>query len=501
MTVSLPRAELLRRPSSTAARRSAMGADTIRLIALGVGVFAWFVLWRARAINGDAVVYAETILGRQFGLRSIHIGYYLVGWLAQTVLGPLGVRMDETLVLLSAAWGAVSVVAFWLVARELGAGRRFAWIATFILLFAGNVLDQGISAEIYSMQFGCILISYVLFLRGRPAWAGVWFGFAGLISPLTATCAGFFPWAAFRRRAWRDFAIATLIAATLFAAVVAFVWRDYFFGIRGLFSEGLRQDFGLRVAIYNAYALTKSFHVMVPLIAVGLWVARRRDRALLGLLGITTLFHLPAIVGMKEDGVFLLGLYPMLALVAAQAIEALAVRPAARVALAAYLALYALVGGWIWLEGLPRTYRDGILEFLRRTPSEATLVASWQHALAVRYYGAGLFASGRAPRLVMEHELDPAAWRKLLRQHAAVYVMEKYYPGRASAPFLDRNEEQRRYERSALLPRLRRLDPGFGAERQPVQPGGPVFYMVHPHELGQDGATLPRAPGVRAGGG
>lgn len=500
MTVSLPRAEPVRPLPTTAPRRSLPGGDTIKWVAFGVVVFAWFMLWRARAINGDAVVYAETILDRQFGLRSIHIGYYLVGWLAQAVLVPLGVRIEETLVLLSAAWGAVAVATFWLLAAELGADRGLAWIATFILLFAGNLLEQGTSAEIYSMQLGCILISYLLFLRRRPAWAGVWFGYAGLISALTATCAGFFLWAAFRRRAWRDLAIATLTAAALFGAVVAFVWRDYFFGIRGLLSEGLRQDFGLPVAIYNAYALVKSFHVLVPLILLGSWVAWRRDRALLALLGITSLFHLPAILGMKEDGVFLLGLYPMLALVAAHAVQALAVRPAARLALAAYLAVYAVLGGWIWLEGLPRTYRDGIVEFLRRAPPQATVVASWQHGLAVRYYGASLFASGRAPQLVMEHELDPPAWRRLLRQRGPLYVMEKYYPGRASGPILNRDEEQRRYQRSALLPRLRRFDPGFQAERLPGRRGGPIFYILHPHQAGR-GVPSARVPGGHAGGG
>lgn len=435
-------------------------------------------LFRSRLVIGDGATYAATIHSGDLVERSIHIGYYALGWVVHHLLAPLGLPLDASLILLNVLAAPAAVAVSWILFRALGVPRVTASLAAVVLLFTGCMLWQGTTAEIYAVQLVLVLASYVAFLRGFAVLSGVLFGVAMTVSMTTLFASAFFVWHMGAHGVRREHWVTVAVAVLLFGAVLAAVWDEYFFGTRGLLIAGAERPYGWATIAYNVYALVKNCHVLVPFAAVGLWSMVRTNVRLAWLLGAAVLGHAPAIAGMREDGVFLLTAFPFVALAAAFGIVTVwgwrhrisrAVVPAA-------LALYACTSVWIWLEAPDHRSREVLMGLLEKSQPGDVVITDWDYGEALRFYDAALPAA-RIERLVDVDSRPEAEFRSALSAEGSVYIVDDYSPKRLSRLLLT-SELDARKERFSLIARLRRVDPALAIDEVASAPRGPTVYRV-----------------------
>ena len=443
-----------------------------------LGALILFMAFRAHALLGDGAVYALTIHRSRFFERSIHVAYYAAGWVAVRALRPFGLGLDDALVVLNAGLTTAALGAAWVLFRALGVPVRTASIAVFVLLFSGNILIQGTSVEVYALELVLVLASYVLFLRGRNTVAGLAYGAALLVTPLAAFGAGFFLWEASRHKRWKDFLLLTVVAAAVLGFTLAFCWREYFFGVRGLATTAPRRDFGHATLLYNAFALAKNFHWLLPFGLLGLWRAARARDGLAGLALLTFAFHAPALLGMREDGVFALLAYPVVTLLIAggllAALEALA-KPLGWIAVGGAVTLYVATAGVLWLDAPSDAYRDSLVRLLRTSPRGTVILASWGQFGALELYAQLVRADG--VEVLCVDLLSREDLRRVLRTHREVLAIEKYYPNRL-ARWAPASVAKARYDAHALVPLLQRALPSARIITVRAPAGGPTVCRV-----------------------
>jgi hypothetical protein len=459
--------------------------------------FVLFVAARSRLVIGDAATYADTILSGHLLERTIHLGYYVLGAGFAGLVAPLGIALDHALILLDALCMAVAVVVSWHLLVRLGATPREASLAAFVLLFSGNVLMQGTIAEIYAPQLLLTVGSYLLFVNNRPAWAGVLHGVAMTLSPTSLFVAGFYAWDAWRKREWRSLAVTAAVSVVIFGLMMAFTWREYLFGVRGFLTAGSEQPYSVGTVGYQVYALVKNFHWALPFLAVGLWIWLRERRALAGLLALSTLFHLPAIFGTTTDGVFLLALYPFIALAVAHGFERVAGRfksAAGRTALAAVLGLYAVTNAFVWLEPPGAEYRRMVLDLTGRDYTDSSaVVVGWDYGEALRFYAAHegrpevpTIRPDRIPMHEVVQSLDPILEPMLVDQ---------YYPRRLSRLLHSADALEERRRRYSLVEQVRAAAPWFSADPVGGVTNGPTIYRLERGEEAEVGEATRAAAG------
>jgi hypothetical protein len=439
-------------------------------------VLAFFFLARARFLLGDAAAYAHQIETGDFHERTLHLFYYLAGWVVVRLATLLHVPADTALIGFSGVMMTVSLGLAWALFRELGEDERTARWGIFAMLFAGVVIQQGTEAEVYALQVALSLGSYLLYLRGRAVWAGVLLGLATLTTPLGVLIVGFFAAEAVRTRNWKRFVVLGIAGSLVFLPVLAVVWRDYFYGTRGLLAD-TRVTQTSDKGVDNAVALAKNFHFMLPFLVAGLVVAWRRHRRWIWLLGGLLLFHTLAILTVTENGVFLLPIYPVFAAIIALGIVAgLNRRGLVRTLTMVSLVLYVALALLIWLQPYDQKIREGMLAGLRRVPPGSTIVSSWSYCMTLEYYGGAPRDTIAASRQFLWHERHPRIVQAL-RSGAPVYLMESHSQTRAVRWLYTPAMQRAHYEQYALEPRLARE---FGVTATPFfsQPGGPVFYRL-----------------------
>jgi Glycosyltransferase family 87 len=459
-------------PSSP--RESATPPWMMALVA--VLVLAFFFFTRARFLLGDAAAYAHQIETGDFNQRSLHLFYYVLGWLFVHATRPLGIPTDTALISLSGILMTIVLGLSWRLFHELGEDDRTAAWGVFAMLFAGVVIQQGTEAEVYAPQLVLTLGSYLLYLRRRPAWAGLLLGLATLTTPLGVLIVGFFAAEALRTRRWKPFVILGVVGSLTFLPVLAVVWRDYFYGTRGLLSD-TRVSQSSDKAFDNAVALLKNLHFMLPFLVAGLVVAWRRRRQWIWLLAGLLVCHVLAILTVTENGVFLLPIYPVFAGIIAMGIVAgLGARGAIRALTIVSLALYTGLSLLIWIQPYDQKIRDGMLAGLRRVPPGSSILTSWSYAMTLEYYGGPPRDTLSSSRGFLWHERHPLVVQ-VLHSGAPVYLMEANSETRAVRWLYTPAMRREHYERFALEPRMQRE---FGVVATPYfsQPGGPMFYRL-----------------------
>src|SRR5262245_7742984 len=207
---SIPRSFLSTAQAPVAAERPIPTWQWVLGFAL---VLTFFLAARSHLLLGDAAVYARTIETRHFSERSIHLLYYLVGWLFLQITKPLHLPADTALIAMSSILMTVALWLSWRLSRALDQDARTSRLALFILLFAGVVIQQGTEAEVYSLQLVLTLASYLAYLRNRPVLAGLALGLATLTTPLGVLAVGFFVAELIRTRQWKPFLIMGVVGS------------------------------------------------------------------------------------------------------------------------------------------------------------------------------------------------------------------------------------------------------------------------------------------------
>ncbi|HET9325923.1 MAG TPA: hypothetical protein VFQ05_04055 [Candidatus Eisenbacteria bacterium] len=438
-------------------------------------VLAFFYLARARFLHGDAAVYAHQIETRAFGERTLHLLYYLVGWLVVQATKPLGISTDTSLIVFSGLLMTAALWLSWHLYRSIGEDQRTSVWALFVLLFAGVVLQQGTEAEVYALQLVLSVASYLAYVRGRPVVAGISLGLATLTTPLAVLIVGFFAAEAIRTRQWKPFLVMGVVGALTFLPVLALVWRDYFYGTRGLLVDSNVAQTSAK-GIDNAVAIVKNFHFMLPFLAVGLVIAWRRRPMWIGALAGLLVSHIIAILTVTEDGVFLLPIYPIIAVIIAFGVVAGLERSGTRAMTRLTLALYALTSLLVWLQPYDQKMRQGMLEGLRKVPPGSIIVTSWSYAMTLDYYAGPPRDTLLASRQLLwpeEHSRVAAA----LRGTRPVFMMESHAGTRSVHWLYPPAMQRRHYAQFSLMPRLERT---FGVKATPyfATRGGPIFYRL-----------------------
>ena len=189
--------------------------------------------------NGDGAVYNDQIESRLVGIRTTHVGYILCGLVADRVL-PFGVERSVNLMCLAFASGGGA--AAFLIARSLGASRYVAAAAPLLVFAIHAYLRGAVLAEVDVVACALVLVAVASWLRGRILVAGLSFGLAMLVTPVTAMSLPMLVLTVRRERGaparWRthlrDLLLFAAVSLAVYAPLVGVFWHDYWFGGRGL---------------------------------------------------------------------------------------------------------------------------------------------------------------------------------------------------------------------------------------------------------------------------
>ena len=223
--------------------------------------------------NGDAAVYNERVDERHLGERTVHIGYVALGIVFRTLLpGPTDLVMNAMTVVL----GLVGQLAVYASALRASRSPLASAAAALALLAVPAYLRGMLLSEVDVPLAALVALAFALFVYGRPAWAGAAFGAALLVSPL-AVCglpmllaAGLLPhepaldW---RQRALR-FARFAAVAALVYVPPVAYHWREYLYGGRGLLRVPAPFDWPKQLKLSTLF-MQASWLLLIPVLVGG----------------------------------------------------------------------------------------------------------------------------------------------------------------------------------------------------------------------------------------
>ncbi len=133
--------------------------------------------------NGDGAVYAEQIENHELSIRTTHVGYMLLGIVANGIL-PFGTERNLNLMcLVFAAAGAVAAGA---IAHRFGASKGGSVLSALFVMGLQPYLRGAVLAEVDGVAAALILIAVASWLHELRIVSGVAFGFAMLVTPLSA---------------------------------------------------------------------------------------------------------------------------------------------------------------------------------------------------------------------------------------------------------------------------------------------------------------------------
>jgi hypothetical protein len=229
--------------------------------------------------NGDSVVYNHQVELRELGKRTTHFGYYLLGMICDA-LSPADT--DTTMNFMCLLFGALGGLAVFWLTYFYSDSYLLALMASLLALSSRSYLKGMILSEVDVVHAALTVIGVALFQRKAPA-AGLAYGLALLVSPLAALMLPLFLLnlqisSEDRLRHsimahLKRLLMFGLSSAMVYVPVVAYHFKDYFWGYRGIFTaprvgwdpaEGIR----LSVKFFSQQGLP-----LLPLIMVGVALA------------------------------------------------------------------------------------------------------------------------------------------------------------------------------------------------------------------------------------
>jgi hypothetical protein len=201
------------------------------------GAHAWLV--HPLLQNGDAAVYNDQIDRHAISIRTTHVGYMLLG-IALRAVSPLG--LDLTMNVASLAFGAAGAVALVAIARRYGASRPASLFAALLAFGIHPYLRGSVLSEVDVVACALVVLALAAWVYGRRVLAGAAFGWAMLVTPVTAPTLPIFllTKAGARKglrpclRDLRDVLVFGAASLALYAPFVLLFWHDYWVGGRGI---------------------------------------------------------------------------------------------------------------------------------------------------------------------------------------------------------------------------------------------------------------------------
>ncbi|HUT73655.1 MAG TPA: glycosyltransferase family 87 protein [Armatimonadota bacterium] len=395
-------------------------------------VYAVFV-FPALPPVGDAADYAALIRKGEFGVRTVHIGYYVLAYpfaqLAQVVDLPLALCLN---VLAALCMVAAVAIAFW-IAKLLRLDDGAAACVMLALAFSGIFWYHAEFCELQALLMLMVFLSLALFLARRPVGSGIIFAAAMLTSQAAAPSALCFLYLAYRSRTWRSLALFAASFTFAFGVGVAPIARDYFFGPRGAFPSTQYYPAGsaLKMVLYWAYRLAENFTVWLVAMAYGLVLAWRRARQVLAFAAVLWIGHawVNLRLGHIEYGFAWMPAYLGASMLAGIGAVGVARRlwdnPKARVGvLAVWVVLSAVLSGWlyVWPKRADAEAFRLVAHQVRQRVGNATVIAA-PHVGFVYVYETQPEVANVWRGTWVNVPSTAHDWRQLASRHGLLYLL------------------------------------------------------------------------------
>jgi len=213
----------------------------VKCLALATIVLFVAHLWLVAPVlqNGDGAVYNEQIEQCTLGIRSPHVGYMVLGMVFNEIL-PFGTERNLNLMcLVFASFGAAAIIA---IARRYGSTWLAAVFAGMLVFGIRSYLRGAVLAEVDGVACSLILIALASWVFGYRIAAGIAYGAAMLVTPLSSLSLPVFLFTSNRERTTLrnllqhslDLCIFGVSALAAYVPLVLCFWQDYWHGGRGL---------------------------------------------------------------------------------------------------------------------------------------------------------------------------------------------------------------------------------------------------------------------------
>ncbi len=215
-------------------------------------------------LSGDSAVYLQQMKNLNFGARSVHIGYYLLGAGFIRIMPGSDVYAIN---LMNCLLGGLSIASVYFITFIICRKHIIALISGLFLLTHYLFIQNSIYAEVYTPQTCFLLLAVLLWLLDRPIITGLLFALSLLMTPSTIFALPFFFIVRPRLRPLFLFGITALVTVVI---VISWVYENYFFSGRGLLGAS-RTPINLEVAFRKeGREIYSNFFLSIPFVAIGL---------------------------------------------------------------------------------------------------------------------------------------------------------------------------------------------------------------------------------------
>ena len=189
--------------------------------------------------TGDTIYYANIIDTQSFDKLTAHQGYYILGAVFSMISGALtALPTDQSLALMSVLFGAGSLALAYRLFRFYLENKTHALLGVLFLFLCHRYFENAISAEIYIVQSFFVWSSYLAYERQRYTLAGISFGLAMWVTPLSIMLGFWFPVAAWVRRTGLASLLKTAVPlCIIYIPFFAIFYEELLWGNRGLINE------------------------------------------------------------------------------------------------------------------------------------------------------------------------------------------------------------------------------------------------------------------------
>lgn len=276
------------RRTALARRVATLTREQVRRVGVGAFFLALFAahttLLGPLLQNGDSAVYNQQIDTFDLGVRTTHLGYIALGVVFNALL-PFGTDFNMNAMVLCV--GFMGLIAIYVATRTLARSRVAALAAAALPLGLPSQLKGMLLSEVDVVSVAFVAMAFACFVRRKTLIAGLLFGYAVLVTPLSGPLLALFvclvtvQGASLRevlvahvRRIFR-FGVGALL---VYGPPIAIVHRSYLHGPRGLF-RGSPPAFSIpKQLAQSADFIIHELGYLLPLYVVGaaLCLANRR---------------------------------------------------------------------------------------------------------------------------------------------------------------------------------------------------------------------------------
>ncbi|UCH33720.1 MAG: hypothetical protein JSV65_14275 [Armatimonadota bacterium] len=445
--------------------------ERAQLAAVSLGALLLYASTATRAVHtGDAAIYVFNATSGNLSNVAIHMGHYLLGAVFVRALAVIGIAPDTAMSIMAAGFGSAGVAAIYLLTRRLVPTSSAAVFAALSLGVAFNYWYYSTFPEMYAVQASLIFWAMYLTLGRRDWWAGIIYGLAILVSPLSLAALPaivVLSRITGRRAPWLTLRF-VIAAAAVTLPFLAALHHEYLWGRRGLLASGQALPWRPLATIVkeDSYELAKAFGVLMVPVCAGVVLVAIRNRQLLFVIAVLVAAHIPVLAKPGDAGAFLLPAYGFIGMISGVGLSRISAwrRPVGDVIAACLLiATFATSLSMLWpRKQEAESFKRLCPHIARVVGRNGVLIADWSDGVVYSYYAAPQRhrPPDRRPGWANAEEWALTAERMdaLYRSGRPLYVLEeRYRPVWLARVLLSPETIRQRTVAKSILRRAQRL--------------------------------------------